>query len=116
MNKIRHLILATVVLIGISAAHAETKLATVDMKKLFNGYYKTKLAQASLENRRIELRKDIKDMADELDKAQADYKNLLDQAGQPALAAEEREKRQKAVAEKAKDMSSKFPTIVVKND
>jgi len=76
-----------------TAAHAQTKVATVDMKKLFNGYYKTKLAQASLENRKTELRKEIKEMADGIEKAQAAYKQLLEQSNDLSLSADERDKR-----------------------
>ena len=78
MKNLRYTLLTVVLLVAtVVSASAQTKTATVDMKKLFNGYYKTKLAQASLESRKTELRKEIKDMADGLDKAQADYKDLL---------------------------------------
>lgn len=88
-----------------TAAQAQTKVATVDMKKLFNGYYKTKLAQSSLENRKTELRKEIKEMADKLEKDQAAYKQLLDQSAEPAIAADERDKRKQAAADKAKEIT-----------
>jgi Skp family chaperone for outer membrane proteins len=85
---------------------APTKVATVDMKKLFNGYYKTKLAQNSLENRKTELRKEIKEMADGIEKAQTTYKQLMEQSSDPSLAADERDKRKSAAADKAKEIAS----------
>ncbi len=107
MKNLRYTILTFVLLIAtVASASAQTKIATVDMKKLFNGYYKTKLAQTSLENRKTELRKEIKDMADGLDKAQADYKKLLDQAGDPAISSDERDKQKQAAADKAKEINS----------
>ena len=107
MKHLRYTILTAVLLIAtVISAGAQTKLATVDMKKLFNGYYKTKLAQTSLEGRKTELRKEIKDMADGLDKAQTDYKQLLDQTSDPAISADERAKRQQAAADKAKEINS----------
>jgi Skp family chaperone for outer membrane proteins len=107
MNKMRYTILTILLLIGANlSVNAQTKFATVDMKKLFNGYYKTKLAQTSLENRKLELRKEIKDMADSLEKAQSQYKQLLDQANEPALAADERDKRKQAAADKAKEIQN----------
>jgi len=107
MKNLRYLILTAVLLIAtVASASAQTKLATVDMKKLFNGYYKTKLAQTSLENRKTELRKEIKDMADGLDKAQTDYKQLLDQASDPAISDAERAKRKQAAADKAKEINT----------
>lgn len=112
MNNLRYLILTATLLIATAvSASAQTKIATVDMKKLFNGYYKTKLAQTSLENRRAELRKEVKDMADGLDKAQTDYKQLLDQANDPAISADERDKRKQAAADKAKDINNSRSSI-----
>lgn len=107
MKNLRLTIL-TVVLLAATAlsATAQTKLATVDMKKIFSGYWKTKQATAALENRKTELRKEMKDMADGLDKAQADYKRLLDQANDPAISVEERDKRKSAATSKAKDINS----------
>jgi hypothetical protein len=63
MKNLRYTILTVVLLVATAvSASAQTKVATVDMKKLFNGYYKTKLAQSSLENRKADLKKEIKDM------------------------------------------------------
>jgi len=112
MKILRNTIL-TIALLAVTlvSASAQTKVATVDMKKLFNGYYKTKLAQSSLEGRKTELRKEIKDMADGLQKAQADYKQLQDQASDPAIAADERDKRKQASADKAKEISNSRAAI-----
>jgi outer membrane protein len=109
MKNLRYLILATVLFTGLAfSVHAQssTKIATVDMKKLFNGYYKTKLAQTSLETRKTELRKEIKDMTDGLEKAQTDYKTLLDQANDQAISADERDKRKQAAEDKAKEINT----------
>jgi outer membrane protein len=107
MKKLQ-LILLTAVLLTATAfsASAQTKIASVDMKKLFNGYYKTKLAQDAIESRKTELRKEIKDMADGLDKAQTDYKQLLDQENDPAISDNERAKRKDAATAKAKEIQS----------
>lgn len=90
----------------VCSANAQSKVATVDMKKIFNGYWKTKQASAALENRKSELRKELKDMADSLDKAQTDYKQMLDRVNDPAISADERDKRQQAAVDKAKDIAS----------
>jgi outer membrane protein len=107
MKNVFYTLLTAAFLAGsVTLAQAETKVATVDMKKLFSGYYKTKLAQSSLENRKLELRKEIKEMADNLDKTQATYKQLLDQSTDPAVSAEERGKRKQAAADKAKEIAN----------
>jgi len=84
------------------SAHAQTKIATVDMRKLLNGYWKTKQANAALETRKADLRKELKDMADGLDKAQTDYKQLLAQADDPTISDAERQRRKDAVTDAAK--------------
>jgi len=107
MKNLRLTILTVVLLAAMAlSASAQTKIATVDMKKLFNGYWKTKQATASLENRKGELRKELKDMADGIDKAQAQYKQLLDQASDPAISLEERDKRNAAAQAKGKEINS----------
>lgn len=107
MKNLR-LTLLTVVLLAATAfsASAQTKVANVDMKKIFNSYWKTKQASSALENRKIELRKEIKDMADGLDKAQVDYKQLLDQSNDQAISTDERDKRKQAAASKAREINS----------
>ena len=107
MKKINLLLLTFVLLTATAiSSSAQTKIATVDMKKLFNGYWKKKTAEAALDTRKAELRREIKDMADGLEKAQADYKKLLEQASDPAISADERDKRKLAATSKAKDINS----------
>ena len=98
----------TVVLLAATAfsATAQTKVANVDMKKIFNSYWKTKQATTALENRKTELRKEIKDMTDSLEKAQTDYKALLDQSNDQAISADERDKRKQSATDKAKEINT----------
>jgi len=111
MKLMRSLIPAFLVLALLAApgmmlsAHAQTKIATVDMRKLLNGYWKTKQANAALESRKADLRKELKDMADGLDKAQTDYKQLLSQADDPTISDTERQRRRDAVTDKSKQIN-----------
>jgi outer membrane protein len=108
MKNLYYLILTVALLLAVpSPASAQTKVATVDMKKLFNGYYKTKLAQTSLESRKTDLRKEIKDMADGLEKSQADYKLILERASDPAISNDERDKRKQTAADMVKEINKK---------
>ena len=88
-------------------AMAQTKVATVDMRKIFNAYYKTKLASDALDKRKVELHKDIKDMEDGLEKAQEDYKHLSVQVDDPAVSADERNRRTAALTDANKDISDR---------
>jgi Skp family chaperone for outer membrane proteins len=107
MKMIRTTILTLSLLACLSVpAFAQNKVATVDMRKLFSGYYKTKIAENILDGKKNDLRKELKDMADGLDQAQADYKQLLEQANDQAISAEERSRRNQAAADKLKEINN----------
>jgi Skp family chaperone for outer membrane proteins len=107
MKMIRTTILTLSLLACLSVpAFAQNKVATVDMRKLFSGYYKTKIAENILDGKKNDLRKELKDMADGLDQAQADYKQLLEQANDQAISAEERSRRNQVAADKLKEINN----------
>ncbi|MGD0743649.1 MAG: OmpH family outer membrane protein [Verrucomicrobiota bacterium] len=107
MKMLRTTILTTLLLAVLSvSAPAQSKIATVDMGKLFNDYWKTKQAEVVLNKRAADLQKEIKAEVSDLDKAQADYNQLLDQANDPALSAEERAKRRQTAADKLKAINA----------
>ena len=51
-----------------SSALAQQKIATVDMRKLFDGYWKTKQAETALNDRKAELDKEDRGFLDNLQK------------------------------------------------
>lgn len=83
-------------------ALAQTKIGTVDLRKLFDGYWKTKQAQAALNDRKTQLDRDDKGMRDDLKKGSDDYQKLLEQANDQAVSSEERDRRKAAAADKLK--------------
>ena len=95
MKKIL-LILSVSLVLALSAGAAETqKIATIDLRKVFDGYWRTKQADLNLKDQAAELEKDRKSMVDMFQKSEEKYKKLLDGANDPALAAAERDKRKK---------------------
>ena len=78
-----------------SALAAEPKIGTIDLKKVFDDYYKTKLADASIKEEATGLEKDRKALIEEFQKAGDDYKKVLEEANNQAVSADEREKRKK---------------------
>ena len=76
-------------------APAQTRIATLDLKKVFDSYYKTKQADATLKDRAADFDKSRKSMYDDYQKANEDYKKLLDSANDQAASSEERDKRKK---------------------
>ncbi len=88
------------------SALAQTKIATVDLRKLFDNYYKTKLAQAQIQEHAAQLDKDDKSMKDDLKKGSDDYQALLEQSSDQALSADERDRRKQAAADKLKELQT----------
>lgn len=93
--------LFAVVAAGLTAplAHAQTKIATIDLRKVFDGYWKTKQADAQLKERQADLEKSLKTMLDDYQKANTEFKKMQEEAGDQAVSNDERDKR-KAAAEK----------------
>lgn len=85
-------------------ALAQTKIATVDLRKLFDNYWKTKEATASIQAEASRLDRDDKDYKDKLTQGKTDYQNLLAQANDPALSDAERSKRKADADAKLKQL------------
>lgn len=79
-----------------ASAPAQQKIATIDLKKVFDDYYKTKIADAQIKDEAAVLDKERKTLTDEYQKAAEDYKKALEDANNQAVSTEEREKRKKA--------------------
>lgn len=93
------------------SALAQTKIATVDLGNAFTNYFKTKLAQASIQGSAIQLDKDDKSMKDDLKKATDEYQQLLQQANDQAISAAERDRRQQSAADKLKKLNERSAAI-----
>lgn len=93
------------------SALAQPKIATVDMKKLFENYYKTRLAQAALQDHSTQLAKDDNAMKDDLKKATDDYQKLLTESNDPAVSADERTRRKQAAADMLKQLEERRTAI-----
>ena len=93
------------------SAVAQTKIATVDLRKLFDNYYKTKLAQAQIQEHAAQLDNDDKSMKNDLKKASDDYQTLLQQSSDQALSADERDRRKQAASDKLKELQSSKAAI-----
>ncbi len=78
-----------------SATAAEAKIGLIDLKKIFDGYYKTRLAQAALDDEVNGLKRDNKALLEDHAKAVEDYKKSIDEANNQAISADEREKKKK---------------------
>jgi outer membrane protein len=87
-----------------ASALAQGRLATVDLRKVFDGYWKTKQADAALKERAADIEKEHKNMLEDWKKAKEDYQTLLTEANNQTLSVEEREKRKKSAEDKFKQI------------
>ena len=84
------------------SALAQGKLATIDLRKVFDGYWKTKQADSALKDRASDMEKEYNNMREDWKKAREDYQSLLNSANDQAVSSEERDKRKKSAEEKLK--------------
>ena len=92
-------------------ALAQTKIGTVDLRKLFDGFWKTKQAQNVLNDRKTQLDTDVKSMTDDLKKGSEEYQKLLEQANDQALSSDQRDKRKQAATDKLKQLQDSKAAI-----
>jgi Skp family chaperone for outer membrane proteins len=106
MKFLRTTILTLLLLVPLCGmpALAQTKIGTVDLRKLFDGYWKTKQAQAALNTRKAELDQDDKTMREGLKKGSDEYQKLLEQANDQVISTEERDRRKQVAADKYKQL------------
>ncbi len=78
------------------AAQAQPKIAVINLKTVFDGYWKTKQSDVSIKDRQAEAEKDRKKMIEDYQKANEEYRKLSESASDPAVSSEERDRRKKS--------------------
>lgn len=86
------------------AVQAQSKIATIDLRKVFDNYYKTKQADVLLKEEAANLEKDRKAMIDSYKKGEEEYKVLLDKSNDKAVSEDERAKSKKALEAKISEL------------
>ena len=82
------------------AAQAQVKFATVDMKKVFDGYYKTKQAEAQIKERATDSDRVYKGMVEDYKRANEDYRKLVQSSNDQAISEDERGRRKQSAESK----------------
>ncbi|HAB15240.1 MAG TPA: OmpH family outer membrane protein [Verrucomicrobiota bacterium] len=85
-------------------ARAETKIGVIDLKKLFDGYWRTKQADSQLKERAAEFEKVKTGLVDDFKKAQEEFRKVGETANDPAVSTEERDKRRKDLEKRLADL------------
>ncbi len=104
------LALASGLLLAVSA-HAEVKVAVIDLKKVFDGYYRTKQADTQLKERAADFDKARSGLIEDYKKANADFTKLIESANDQAVSADERDKRKKEVEKKQSELKEQEDSI-----
>lgn len=87
-----------------TSAFAQTRIATVDLGRVFTNYWKTKQAQTAIDSQRSDLEKTDKEMIENFTKAKDEYQKVLDSVNDPAVSSEERDKRKRDAEAKLRDL------------
>lgn len=83
-----------------SASAQQVKVATVDMKKVFENYYKTKDAEARINEARNSAKKELEDRMESLKKAGEEVQKLNTEIESPALSKDSKDAKSKTRDEK----------------
>lgn len=103
--KVTQLIAALVAVFALTLqAQAQTKIAVVDLKKVFDNYYRTKIADTQLKDSAADLDKLRKTMIDDYQKANDEFKKLVDALNDQSISAEEKDKRRKEAEKKQSEL------------
>jgi outer membrane protein len=102
MNKL--LLLGLLVLTPVSMASADLKVAVIDLTKTFDAYYKTKDAQARLNEKKEEAQKDWTELTTEYENMNEEARKLHDGANDPTLSAQARQEKAAALQQKEQDL------------
>jgi len=106
MNQtIRNLIVVSAIMICTAfPSLAEDRIATVNLRTVFDDYWKTKQANTALKERGEEMDKELKGLQSDLEAGQEEYKALLESANDQAVSITERERRKTKAEEKRKQL------------
>jgi outer membrane protein len=100
-------VLALVLALGTSHASAQSlKIGTVDMKRIFDSYYKTKDAESKINEARNAAKKELEDRMDIAKRALEEVKKLDEDIQKPELSKEAKEQKSKIRSEKATELQN----------
>ena len=100
-TRARAFLVLTAAFLFVAPSQAETnKIGIIDMQRVWDKYWKTKQAQAQVDEQTADFEKRKKTMMDDYEKANRDYKKLIDSSLDQAVSVEERDKRKNAAEKK----------------
>jgi outer membrane protein len=113
MKRILSVISSAILLASMLAtpAMAQGRVATIDLRKVFDNYWKRQQAEAALKERGAGMDKEYKGFRDDYVKAQDDYSKLVAAANDQSVTPEERDKRKAAAETKLQEIKTTENTM-----
>ncbi|MDB6065269.1 MAG: periplasmic chaperone [Pedosphaera sp.] len=111
MLRILPVLVVAAALMMASEATAQNKIATIDLHKVFDKYWKRQQAENALKEHRSTLEKEVKSMLEDYKKTEEEYKKLEASAYDQAVSPEERDKRKAAAVAKLEEIKTSQNTI-----
>jgi outer membrane protein len=99
-------ILAVSLFAGASASAQSLKVGTVDMKRVFDNYYKTKDAESKINEARNAAKKELEDRMDIAKKSLEEVKKLDEDIQSAALSKDAKEQKSKLRSDKALELQN----------
>jgi outer membrane protein len=93
------------------SAVAETKIGVVDLKKVFEGYWRTGQADKQLKDRKAEFDRMLGNLEEDYKKSNEELKKLVEAANDQAVSSQERDKRKLDVEKKVADIREQENSI-----
>ena len=100
------LIISSLAFSAVSASAQALRIGTVDMKKVFENYYKTKDAESRINEARNAAKKEMDDRMDVYNKGVNEVKKMNEEIESPALAKEAKEAKSKARDERVGELNT----------
>jgi outer membrane protein len=89
-----------------TASAQQTKFGTVDMKRVFDSYYKTKDAESKINEARNAAKKELEDRMDMAKKLLEEVKKLDEDIQKPELSKDAKEQKSKVRSDKAAELTN----------
>jgi hypothetical protein len=107
------LVFIHVAALGADGSDASQKAnATVDLRRVFDNFYKTKLELAKMKELERNIKQKDQDMKVQFRKEMTAYTNLLASASDPSVTTDERDRRKEAVAYKLYEINTAKTNII----
>ena len=87
-------------------AQTSNRVGIINLKKVFDNYWKTKRGKAVIEQQRADADKQDKDLIESWKKSREEYQKVLESASDQTVSADERDKRKKSAEAKLREMKA----------